>query len=94
MPKKPVSDLSAFEAALLQSADDAASGRHARVHTREQISARRRGRPLGSTADVRKTATTIRFDADVIEAFRATGRGWQTRINDALREWLKTHQPG
>ncbi|MFJ1298470.1 BrnA antitoxin family protein [Pseudomonadota bacterium AL_CKDN230030165-1A_HGKHYDSX7] len=83
-----------FEAALLQSADEALSGRHARVHTSEQISARRRGRLLGSTAEIRKTATTIRFDADVIEAFRATGRGWQTRINDALRDWLKTHQPG
>lgn len=47
-----------------------------------------RGRPKGSGT---KTSTTVRFDADVLAAFRATGKGWQTRMNDALREWLATH---
>ena len=32
-----------------------------------------------------KVATTIRFDPDVLEALKATGRGWQTRANDLLR---------
>ena len=36
-----------------------------------------------------KVQTAIRFDADVLSALRATGRGWQTRVNDAMREWLK-----
>ncbi|WP_157264787.1 BrnA antitoxin family protein [Azohydromonas aeria] len=40
-----------------------------------------------------KEPTTIRFDSDVLEAFKATGRGWQTRMNDALRDWLRTHRP-
>jgi uncharacterized protein (DUF4415 family) len=40
-----------------------------------------------------KIATTIRFDADVITAFKAGGNGWQTRINAALKDWLKTHSP-
>jgi len=31
------------------------------------------------------------LDADVLEAFRATCKGWQTRMNDALKEWLKEH---
>jgi uncharacterized protein (DUF4415 family) len=43
-----------------------------------------RGRPPGSS----KVSTTIRFDAEVLEAFRRDGPGWQTRINLALREWL------
>lgn len=47
----------------------------------------RRGRPRGSA----KTSTTVRFDSDVIAAFRATGRGWQSRMNAALRDWLKQH---
>lgn len=47
--------------------------------------ARRRGRPAGSGS---KVSTTIRFDAEVLAAFKATGQGWQTRINDALKEWL------
>ncbi|WP_222929197.1 BrnA antitoxin family protein [Pigmentiphaga humi] len=49
----------------------------------------RRGRPAGSN----KSATTIRFDEEVLAAFRATGRGWQTRMNNALKDWLKTHSP-
>lgn len=38
-----------------------------------------------------KISTTIRFDADVLARFRAGGAGWQSRINDALREWLDEH---
>lgn len=49
-----------------------------------------RGRPAGSG---KKISTTVRFDADVLAAFRATGKGWQTRMNDALRDWLRTHTP-
>ncbi|TDN63226.1 BrnA antitoxin family protein [Paraburkholderia sp. BL10I2N1] len=49
----------------------------------------RRGRPAGS----HKTATTIRFDDDILEAFRATGPRWQSRLNAAVRDWLKTHSP-
>ena len=44
----------------------------------------RRGRPSGST----KISTTIRFDADVIAALKATGKGWQTKANDVLRKHL------
>lgn len=40
-----------------------------------------------------KRALTVRYDADVVEAFKATGRGWQTRMNTALKDWLKTHSP-
>jgi len=32
-----------------------------------------------------KEAVSIRLDADVLAHFRATGPGWQSRINDALR---------
>ena len=37
-------------------------------------------------ADVTKVSTTIRLDPDIIEAFKAEGSGWQSRINDALRK--------
>jgi len=49
------------------------------------------GRP--PSARPLKVPTTIRFDADVLDAFKASGKGWQTRVNEALREWLKTHSP-
>ncbi len=33
-----------------------------------------------------KQQVTLRLDRDVVERFRATGRGWQGRINDVLRK--------
>ncbi|WP_229722744.1 BrnA antitoxin family protein [Xylophilus rhododendri] len=47
----------------------------------ETLGMRRRGPQKSPT----KVATTIRIDADVLEALKATGRGWQTRANDLLR---------
>jgi len=51
---------------------------------------KRRGRPAGSG---KKEQVAIRFDTDVLTAFRATGPGWQTRMNAALKDWLKSHSP-
>ena len=47
-----------------------------------------RGRPKGRGV---KEQVVIRFDKEVLAAFRAAGPGWQTRMNAALRDWLKTH---
>jgi uncharacterized protein (DUF4415 family) len=38
-----------------------------------------------------KIPTTIRLSPEVSAAFRATGPGWQTRIDNALKDWLSTH---
>jgi len=40
-----------------------------------------------------KKAINIRLGADILDAFKATGKGWQTRIDSALRDWLKEHKP-
>lgn len=50
----------------------------------------RRGRPKSEN---QKVLLTVRYDADVIEGFKAMGKGWQTRMNAALKDWLKTHSP-
>jgi uncharacterized protein (DUF4415 family) len=50
-----------------------------------------RGRP---PAEVVKDRITIRLSPDVTAAFRASGDGWQTRIDAALKDWLRTHSPG
>ena len=42
----------------------------------------RRGRPPGSA----KRQVSLRLDKAVIEAFRAGGAGWQSRMNAALRK--------
>ncbi|MBV7482835.1 BrnA antitoxin family protein [Bordetella sp. BOR01] len=48
--------------------------------------ARKLGRPPAERA---KVQLTVRYDQDVVEAFKTGGPGWQTRMNDALRDWLR-----
>jgi uncharacterized protein (DUF4415 family) len=50
----------------------------------------RRGRPL---AQFTKERITIRLSKEVVDRFRASGTGWQTRVDAALKDWLKTHSP-
>jgi uncharacterized protein (DUF4415 family) len=43
----------------------------------------RRGRPAGSGT---KTLVSLRLDSDTLAKYKATGAGWQTRINEALKQ--------
>ena len=45
----------------------------------------KRGRPRNAQP---KIPTTVRLDPEVLEYFRATGKGWQTRLNEVLREYV------
>ncbi len=49
------------------------------------VAKRGRGRPAGSRAESTKAQVTLRLDADVLQSLKATGRGWQTRVNALLR---------
>jgi uncharacterized protein (DUF4415 family) len=52
----------------------------------ELVAALKRGRPK---LERPKVQVTLRLDADIVEAFRAEGSGWQNRINDTLSRSLK-----
>lgn len=47
---------------------------------------KRLGRPPAATT---KERVTMRLSRDVVARFRASGPGWQTRIDAALKEWLE-----
>ena len=47
-----------------------------------QAVAQRRGRPRKASPKINQT---LRLDADVVEAYRQQGPGWQTRMNAVLR---------
>ena len=49
----------------------------------------RRGRPPAARP---KVSTTIRLLPEVIDHFKAGGRGWQTRIDAALRDWIASRE--
>ncbi len=51
----------------------------------------KRGRPR---KDNPKRQITIRLSPDVVDTFRSFGKGWQTRVDQALKDWLKTHEVG
>jgi len=57
-----------------------------RAEIREGQKIVRRGRPPLPNP---KQAVKLRLDADVLAAYRRTGRGWQTRINSDLRKARK-----
>ncbi|WP_301103406.1 BrnA antitoxin family protein [Propionivibrio sp.] len=56
----------------------------------ESLQTKLRGRPK---AAVTKERITIRLSQEVVERFRASGDGWQTRVDAALKDWLSTHSP-
>lgn len=55
---------------------------------KKAIAKSKRGRPY---SDNPKTPVSIRLDADLVKRFRATGKGWQSKMNQALHEWLESH---
>jgi len=48
----------------------------------------RRGRPK---AEIVKRRVTVRLDPEIVESFKADGPGWQTRMNQALKVFLREH---
>ena len=50
-----------------------------------------RARTRGPNREPLKEPVAVRYSPEVLVAFRSTGPGWQTRMNGALRDWLRTH---
>lgn len=80
-------EIAQFQSDLLESLRQAKRGDFAAIHSPEQITARRIGRPPLATP---KQAVKVRLDADILTALRASGRGWQTRVNALLKEAVQT----
>jgi len=57
--------------------------------TTEQFKSAKRGR--GIQKETTKVPVSIRLDQDIVDFFRHSGRGWQTRVNEILREYKSTH---
>lgn len=48
-------------------------------------------RPVGRPkAEETKERITIRLSPEVVEFFRSTGKGWQTRIDEALKDYVSS----
>lgn len=58
----------------------------------EVLPRRKRGQ-RGTQKMPTKESVTVRYSREVLEYFRSTGAGWQSRIDEALREWVAQHRP-
>ena len=40
----------------------------------------------------KKVLLSVRYSPEVVDYFQGTGRGWQTRMDNALKEWVEAHR--
>lgn len=54
-------------------------------------SIRKRGE-RGAQKSPTKIPVTVRYSPEVIDYFKSTGPRWQTRMDNSLKQWIKTHK--
>lgn len=78
-------------------AHEVAALRHAVVQSggysavRDALAQKRQGQ-RGPQHTPTKLPVTVRYNPEVVAYFKASGAGWQTRMNDALCEWVAKHK--
>lgn len=77
------------ELAARRNAVVVAGGGYAAV--RDALAQKRQGQ-RGPQHAPTKLPVTVRYNPEVVAYFKATGAGWQTRMNDALCEWVAKHK--
>ncbi len=55
---------------------------------RAALAAKRKQGQRGPQRSPTKLSVSVRYSPEVLAFFKATGAGWQTRMNEALREWV------
>lgn len=78
------------ENAAIKNAVVVKSGGYAAV--RAALAEKRRQGERGPQRRPTKQSVTVRFSPEVLAYFKATGEGWQTRMNQVLSEWVAKRQ--
>jgi uncharacterized protein (DUF4415 family) len=55
---------------------------------RDAVAAKRKPGQRGPQIAPTKQLVSVRYSAEVLEFFRSGGEGWQTRMDDALKQWV------
>lgn len=53
----------------------------------------RRPGQRGPGKKAKKILLSVRYSPEVVEYFKSTGEGWQTRMDEALQDWVAAHRP-
>lgn len=59
----------------------------------KDASVRRPGQ-RGPGKKAKKVLLSVRYSSEVVEYFKSTGPGWQTRMDKALQEWVAARRAG
>ena len=78
--------LTAKERAAMANAVVVKSGGYAAVRT--ALAEKRKRGQRGPQQTPTKQLVSVRYSPEVLQYFKSTGAGWQTRMNDALLEWV------
>jgi uncharacterized protein (DUF4415 family) len=57
----------------------------------KDASVRRPGQ-RGPGKRAKKVLLSVRYSPEVVEYFKSTGEGWQTRMDEVLKEWVASHR--
>ena len=52
----------------------------------------RRPGQRGPGRRAKKVLLSVRYSPEVVEYFKSTGEGWQTRMDEALKDWMASHR--
>ena len=83
--------LTAAEEKKMASAVVVQGGGYAAVRT--ALAQKRKQGERGPQVAPTKQLVSVRYSPEVLQYFKATGDGWQTRMNEALLEWVNNHSP-
>ena len=56
------------------------------------LAAKRRQGERGAQLSPTKQLVSVRYSPEVLDFFKASGSGWQTRMDEALKQWVASHQ--
>ena len=60
---------------------------------REALAAKRKPGQRGPQLTPTKQLVSVRFSPEVLEYFKASGAGWQRRMDDVLKQWVAAQAP-
>lgn len=58
---------------------------------RKALAAKRKPGQRGPQVAPTKQLVSVRYSPEVLAFFKASGAGWQSRMDDALKQWVSTH---
>ena len=58
---------------------------------RKALAAKRKPGQRGAQLAPTKQLVSVRYSPEVLAFFKASGAGWQSRMDDALKQWVSNH---